>query len=282
MTASAWVAPISRIAAPPGAIRRGSCGRDRAIGVETVRPREQGAGRFVIANLRRQGLAGADIGRVGEDQVEPLGRARVAQSPGRERRARRQAEPVRIGARHFQSRSGRSIPRPVASGHWSSAASSKVPGPVPRSRIVAGGRVGEMVDRCLDQRLAVGARHERAGADLQIDRPEGAGAGDIGDRLVSPGGERRVARRSRGSGSSRWPRSRASRVMPSACAISSSASRRGVSETVAKVAVASASALLTPLPLAGGVGGGRDRERSDRTGRAHPRGQQPCPPTALP
>ena len=44
---------------------------------------------------------------------------------------------------------------------------------------------GEMIDRGLDQRLAVGARDEYAGADLQVDRPEGAGAGEIGDRLVA-------------------------------------------------------------------------------------------------
>src|SRR3546814_12973836 len=42
----------------------------------------------------------------------------------------------------------------------------------------------EMIDRGLDQRLAIGPRDQRAWADRQLDRPEGAGAGDIGDGLM--------------------------------------------------------------------------------------------------
>ena len=122
---------------------------------------------------------------------------------------------------------------PVASGHSSSAASSKVPGPVPRSRIRFGPvGAGEMLDGRSDQRLAVGARHQRARADFQVDRPEGAMAGDIGDRLARPRRStkskkrcRRLARRDcRGSAGRGRCRAHA--------AISSSASSRGVSLVV--------------------------------------------------
>src|SRR3546814_4129716 len=44
-------------------------------------------------------------------------------------------------------------------------------------------RLAEMVDRRLDQRLAVGTGDEHARPDLQLDRPEGAAAGDIRNRL---------------------------------------------------------------------------------------------------
>ena len=47
-----------------------------------------------------------------------------------------------------------------------------------------GRAAGEMRDRRLDQRLAVGPRDQRAGADRKTDRPEIARAGDVGDRFV--------------------------------------------------------------------------------------------------
>ena len=96
-----------------------------------------------------------------------------------------QAEPLRIALGIGERRSDASMPSPIALGHSSSAASSRVPGPVPRSRIrrrPGGSR--EMLDRGGDQRFAVGPRDQRARPDLQVDRPKGAMAGDIGDRLA--------------------------------------------------------------------------------------------------
>ncbi len=135
-------------------------------------------------------------------------------------------------------------------------------------------RAGEMRDRRLDQRLAVRARDQHAGGDAELDRPEGARAGDVSERLArgaagdqclrrvakperlpSPfvrsevegrvPGAAPVARPSTGSGRTAvggWlerarsspPSSIASRVAPSACAISSSASSRGVSDVAAR------------------------------------------------
>ena len=43
---------------------------------------------------------------------------------------------------------------------------------------------GEMRHRRLDQRLAIGARHQHARPHRQLDRPEGTTAGNIGDRLM--------------------------------------------------------------------------------------------------
>ena len=41
------------------------------------------------------------------------------------------------------------------------------------------------VPKCrVDQRLAIDTRHQRAGPDHQVERPETARAGDIGDRLL--------------------------------------------------------------------------------------------------
>src|SRR3569623_246404 len=42
----------------------------------------------------------------------------------------------------------------------------------------------EMINRRLDQRLAVGARDQHARTDRKLDRPECAGAGDVRDRLM--------------------------------------------------------------------------------------------------
>ena len=50
-----------------------------------------------------------------------------------------------------------------------------------------------MLDCSLEQGFAIGTRDKHAGADRKLDCPEGAGAGDIGDRLVheAAGEERR-------------------------------------------------------------------------------------------
>jgi len=50
----------------------------------------------------------------------------------------------------------------------------------PRGRLPA----LEMLERGGDQRLAVGARDEDAWADVELDVPEGAAAGDVGHRLT--------------------------------------------------------------------------------------------------
>ena len=52
-----------------------------------------------------------------------------------------------------------------------------------------------MVDRRLDERFAIGARDQYAGADRQIDRPERTATGDIRNRLL-----RHAPREQRGEG----------------------------------------------------------------------------------
>ena len=42
----------------------------------------------------------------------------------------------------------------------------------------------EMLDRGGDQHLGIGTRDENAGTDVKVDVPEGAAAGDVGDRLA--------------------------------------------------------------------------------------------------
>ena len=93
-----------------------------------------------------------------------------------------------------------------------------------------------MLDRRGDQHFAVGARHEHAGADVELDVPERAAAGDVGDRLA------RLAPLDHRPRSAPAPCGRAatrislSRSMCSASAISSSASRRAVSLVLLELA----------------------------------------------
>ena len=75
MTASAWSKPISTAASPPGSSSRGSCGRQRAIGVEAFLAGEQRLVRLILGDARTELGAVGDIGRIAQDQVEPLGDA---------------------------------------------------------------------------------------------------------------------------------------------------------------------------------------------------------------
>ena len=154
-----------------------------------------------------------------------------AQSPRRNSARLGHAEPRGVARAHSRA------PLPTRRcqarsrcGHWSSAASSSVPGPVPRSRMRFGpGGPGEMLDRRGDQRFAVGPRHQHARADFQLDRPEGALAGDVGDRLALRAAARpsRESRRAPRPGGRRGAAGRGR--CPAHAAISSSASSRGVS-----------------------------------------------------
>ena len=271
MTAAACVEPISIDRRAAGRDQRGELSA-RGCDSRRARRRRRTARRRVRGRgPRRESLVGGDIGRVGEDQVELRRRSPLAQSPRMKRARSAMPSAFGIGARIVERCGGAVDAEAVASGHSSSAASSNVPGPGAEVEDRRGRAAGEMRDRGLDQRLAVGARDQRAGADREVDRPEAAGAGDVGDRLVR---EAAVDERGEGLGDGVAIAGRAgSRCAstPSACAISSSASRRGVAENGEAARRRSASAALTaPLPLAGGVGGGAVTERRRIAGSPSP------------
>ena len=166
------------------------------------------------------------------------------------------------------------MPRPVASGHTSSAASSSVPGPVPRSRIRRGPGVPSkcsIAEAISTSRIR--ARHEHSGTDMKVDVPEGAAAGDVGDRLALATPLDHLRRSASAPSRSGGESSSRSRSMCSASAISSSASRRGVSLVLLSWRVASSSARaigFTPLraPPAARLRPRRPAPRPARPGRA--------------
>ena len=123
-----------------------------------------------------------------------------------------------------------SKPMPVALGNSFRAAIRMAPEPVPRSAILQRrGTVRHQPQRLLDQGLGIGARHQHAGADFEIQAPEFLVAGDIGEGLArrrgAPPGAANAARlfRRRRVAVSVW-----SRLMPSAWANRSRASHAGI------------------------------------------------------
>ena len=71
-------------------------------------------------------------------------------------------------------------------GYSVSAAISRQPEPVPRSRIGKRRRLGPetFLQSCLDQGLGVGSRNEHAGTDREIEAPEFLVADDVGERFA--------------------------------------------------------------------------------------------------
>ena len=138
----------------------------------------------MIADFDRKRFVRADIRRIGEDQIEralhplppvadpELGAIRHAEAPG-------------VGAGIIE--------RLLRCVHPQSACFGPLIERGEQQRAWAGAEIEdrrgcalvEMLDRGFDQRLAVGTRDEGARSDLQLDRPEGARAGDVGDGLVS-------------------------------------------------------------------------------------------------
>ena len=117
--------------------------------------------------VRRRYRAGwTASGRIAADRRRPVALDELG-APG---------QPSRSALRRAYSSAAAdaSTPSRRASGHWSSAASSNVPGPVPRSRIVAGARSPKCATAASISVSLSGARNQHAGADREVDRPEAA------------------------------------------------------------------------------------------------------------
>ena len=134
-TMSLWPMPSSSTRTPSGASSRSGIGGDGAIGIEAVLAAVEREPRIEVAHLRRQrgDVVGRDIGRIGDDEIEPAARA-----PRRSRRRRRRRARTGRGARRCCARS-RSPPgcgrcrRRWRCGSSDSSASSSAPEPMPRS-----------------------------------------------------------------------------------------------------------------------------------------------------
>ena len=117
-TARPWAAPISRRATPPGASQRGAPA-DLAHVVQAVRPGEQGAARLPVATPRVESSVVGDVGRVGDDEVEPARAGRAAgprtRSPADPHVRPRRPMPARL-ARATSSASARRVGRPDLDG----------------------------------------------------------------------------------------------------------------------------------------------------------------------
>ena len=153
--------------------------RDRA---EAVCARDQGVPRFVRKRVERR-VACGDIGRVGGDRVEAGAGQRTNQAPSTNagsaaRVARRCAWPLPARRRSRPSPSRR---RPGARGR-------------PRARLrrcPCRGR-GRMAIRCrrlrqhaLDDEFRLGPRHEHVRRHLQLERPELAPPGQVGNGFAA-------------------------------------------------------------------------------------------------
>ena len=199
-----WSAPISSRATPPPASATGNRSSEPADDRQSVRPAVEGEARLEGGRPRQVGhRVVADVGQVGEHEVEALAGRPVRQQVGdREARSGRRPRGRRRSRARDRARPGRCRrrgsrpPRAPASLRSPTASATAIaPLPVPTSTIRSGAAVvssrvrapsRRMVSACgeLDQALRLRSRDQRSRIRLEREPVELLEPAQVGDRLA--------------------------------------------------------------------------------------------------
>ena len=181
----AWPAPHSSTSAPPGSRAPSALGHQPRYTSRPSRP----------ATVRRRGSCTATSG---SSPVEFAARPRTAgwrrsgRSGGRQRR---RADPTRTtprqarAARAFAARDRQRVLRDVAAARpgagvlLGASASAIAPDPVPTSRTAGAANSVEQRQAAIDDQLGLGARHEHARVDVDVQPRNPQRPSDVGHRL---------------------------------------------------------------------------------------------------